>query len=206
MKKATTLLLIISSIFLSIQSQAQAPAGGSSGSAFGPSNFILNPGFGIGYSYGYLGTFYPAIIVSGDYGLKVSAGPGTIGIGGELGFKYGTYAYDFGGYSASYSETYIAVRGSYHWTPPGAPKVDLYGGIPVGVRLDHYSEYTEVVTGYDVYGDPIYGYGKISATATEPLIGLYFGASYYFSDKIGVFGQFGYDISILTVGLNIKLK
>lgn len=209
MKTPARVLFIICVIFLSLPRQVRAQAAAATGpgnQSFGQGSFDINPGIGFGYDYGYLGTFYPAIIVSGDYGLNVSAGPGTIAIGGEVGFKYGTYSYTFGDYSASYSETYIAARGTYHWTPPGAPKVDLYGGIPLGFRIDHYSEWGSYVSGYDVYGYPIYGYHQISATGTDPLIGLFIGASYYVSSKIGIFAELGYNISILNIGVNIKLK
>jgi len=207
MKKTLAIIVFIFASFTSLNSFGQATTS-SSNPAFGPGNFILNPGIGFGYSYGYLGSFLPAIGLSGDYGLKVSAGPGTIGVGGVVAFKFGSYDYGYYGYdySAHYSETIIAVRASYHWTPPGVDKLDLYAGIPLGVRLDHYSEYDPIVTGYDVYGNPIYKYENVSGTATYPFLGLYVGASYYFSSRVGVFAEVGYAVSAITIGLNFKLK
>ena len=191
MKKTLAIIVFIFASFTSLNSFGQATTS-SSNPAFGPGNFILNPGIGFGYSYGYLGSFLPAIGLSGDYGLKVSAGPGTIGVGGVVAFKFGSYDY-----SAHYSETIIAVRASYHWTPPGVDKLDLYAGIPLGVR-DHYSEYD-----YDPYYQR---YDPISGTATYPFLGLYVGASYYFSSRVGVFAEVGYAVSAITIGLNFKLK
>jgi hypothetical protein len=198
MKKITITILIICAGFSSSRLNAQ--------NLFTGGSFTLNPGLGYGYDYGYLGTFYPAIGISGDYGLKVNAGPGTIGIGGIVGFKFGYYDYTYNNYTANYSETVLALRGTYHWTPPGAPKLDLYGGIPVGIRFDHYSEWNNHITGYDINGNPIYSYYQVSATATYPFLGLFIGAAYYFNNRVGIFGELGYDVSIFTIGISFKLK
>ncbi len=200
MKKLTPIFLIICGSFLSLQSHAQTSQ------EFNPGTLLLNPGIGYGINYGYGGTFFPSISVALDDGLKVNAGPGTIGIGGIIGFKFGSYGfysnYTNVNYSNSYSETVIAVRGTYHWTPPGAANVDLYAGIPIGIRLDHYTEYNPYYDSYLGYYVP----GETSGTVVYPFIGLFIGASYYFSNNVGVFAELGYDVSAFTVGLNFKLK
>jgi hypothetical protein len=211
MRKLTIVVLVLlCQSFYSPQLKAQntSTGGGTAGgdNAFGKGSLIVNPGVGFGYDYGYIGTFFPAIAVTVEDGLNANVGPGTLGIGGELGFKFGSYDYSFGDYSASYSETIIAARITYHWSPPSIPKLDLYGGIPIGFRIDHYSEWDDYVTGYDVYGYPVYGYKKVGATGVDPFFGLYLGAQYYFNNRIGVFGELGYNISALEIGVSFKLR
>jgi hypothetical protein len=151
----------------------------------------LGVGLGLGYGYGLSGLHStPAMSASFEYGVADNIGPGTIGVGGMVGYK--SYGWKSGGYKGSWSNIMVSARGTYHYDVFENPKLDTYAGISLGIRHERYSDNA----GTDIY------YSKTSASYITS--GIFVGGRYYFSDKIGAFGEVGYDMSYLKLGLTAK--
>lgn len=164
----------------------------------------LNIGLGFGgyYNYGYFSgsdhSQIPTIFLSYDQGIIADVGPGIVGIGGFLGYSSSTASYDYVGYSWKWSWTnfVIGARGTYHW-PVENEKVDLYGALGLGLWMQKYS-YTDT--------DPFW---DGSLDVDETYMDLYYafsvGGKYMFSPNFGVFGELGWDIAYLKVGVTLGL-
>lgn len=154
---------------------------------------------GAGYSYSSI----PTLNASGEYGVT-----DAIGIGGYIGYSSFKYSYsntwfNNGGWHSyvdeyRYSFMILGVRGAYHLDELiQVDKLDAYGGLMLGYNLARYT-YSSTDPGRNnlVYAGQNYGGLAYS---------LFVGARYRFTDNIGVFGELGYGISILNLGLNIKI-
>ena len=82
----------------------------------GSNTIALGVGFGLGYGYYSGATTSPALTFSYDHGFFPEVGPGTIGIGGIIAYKSASYDYGYKGYKAKWTNTIVAVRGTYHFT------------------------------------------------------------------------------------------
>lgn len=127
-----------------------------------------------------------------DFGLPIGVSY-EYGVSDKLG--YGAYA----GYS---SKTFPLVLDEYTVT------YMIFGG-----RANYHFYQTDKI---DTYGGALLGYNAASAkwkgssTLPTPTVGgvVYsgvVGARYYFSDTMAVYGEAGYGISYLTVGLAYKM-
>ncbi|WP_400193366.1 hypothetical protein [Hymenobacter sp. B81] len=174
-----------------------APKATSSATGFVKGSTAVNLGIGLGLGYGYLGNAsMPALNLSVERGFIEGVGPGTIGIGGLVGYK--SYRYDYPGtkYKATWTNMYVGVRGTYHYNFTDNPKVDTYAGISLGARIESYKNtYVDDVLGKDYYDN--YGGAYMYS-------GFFLGGRYYFTDNIGAFGEIGYDASYLKLGLSAK--
>ncbi|WP_324672819.1 hypothetical protein [Hymenobacter sp. GOD-10R] len=151
----------------------------------------LGVGLGLGYGYGLSGLHStPAMSASFEYGVSDNVGPGTIGVGGMVGYK--SYGWKSGGYKGTWSNIMVSARGTYHYDVFENPKLDTYAGISLGIRHERYSDNA----GTDMY------YSKTSASYVTS--GIFVGGRYYFSDKLGAFGEVGYDMSYLKLGLTAR--
>lgn len=150
----------------------------------------LGVGLGIGYGYGILGGIHstPALSLSVERGIIDNVGPGVISVGGLVGFK--RYSWDYSGYRSSWNNFFVAARGAYHYNILENPKVDTYAGLSLGVRVESYT------TNYDLYRN---NYGGLSITS-----GIFIGGRYMFTDNLGAFGEVGYDMSYLKLGLTAR--
>lgn len=172
----------------------------------------FNLGLGLGTTFysraaytapGYSFTRIPTISASGEYAVT-----NAIGVGGYFGytsFKW-TYAsswYNNGGWH-NYVDTYkysffiLGARGAYHFDEfIKIDKLDCYAGLMLGYNIAKatYST-TDPSRGNIAYTGASYGGFAYSVFA---------GARYRFTDNIGVFGELGYGISILNIGLNVKI-
>lgn len=166
---------------------------------------VLGVGVGIGggYGIGFSGSGVsqsPAIGLHFDHGMG-DLGPGTWGLGGYVGYKTLRYKSDVPAlnYTYDYRWTYftIGVRGTWHYNEwHGNDKLDVYGGLMLayqGVSFKNNTVYPDNWTGlrYEWSGGGI------------GLSGI-LGARYYFSDNIGVFGEAGFGVAVLQVGLAAK--
>ncbi|MFA7380661.1 MAG: hypothetical protein WC150_09380 [Bacteroidia bacterium] len=118
---------------------------------------------------------------------------GKLGIGGLLG--YAGSKYEFGAFKYKYSYILIGGRGNYHVSEMlGLPEnIDAYGGLTLG--------YNVASVKWDGAGaDP-----GVGGSAGGVLWGITAGGRYYFTDKIGANVELGYGISVLTLGLSVKL-
>lgn len=149
----------------------------------------LNVGIGFGLSGIYGDMDFPPISVGFQYGFHEK-----ISIGGIIGYSQSSYSWGYFNqdYKWTYSYIIIGARGEYHFMEPTDP-VDLYGGLTLGYSIVSVSE----PTGYSGYG--------YSAGASYALFGFHGGVRYLFSPNIGVFGELGYGIGYITVGLNVRL-
>lgn len=151
-------------------------------------------GFGLGVAnryYGYAG-FSPGVKINFESALW-QAGPGVVTLGGTFGYTYQSYHYGYifnNGYRYSWHNFIIAARSAWHhnW---GVDKLDTYAGASAGVRFNIYND----------GGDP---YNTNNYSSVYPHFGGFVGACYYFKPSVGVFGEVGYDINFITVGLNFN--
>ncbi len=165
----------------------------------------INLGFGIGGGYG-LGSAYnpvgiiPTVLVGMDVGVA-EIGPGTLGIGGLVGFNTTRSSYTYGSYFYGYNTGYyrstnllFGVRGNYHWNEwHNNDKLDTYAGVMVGASVrvsDRYSEASNTV---------------ISPVLNNPFRHhVYVGIRYLFSPNFGVYAEAGHGITYLNGGLTFK--
>jgi hypothetical protein len=110
-----------------------------------------------------------------------------------------------GNYSFTYVDTYIwkysiaGLRAAYHFTPQNE-KLDTYGGIMLGNNFAS-SSFSSVTNPYCDKHDVIFtgkNYGGLIAAA-------FLGARYRFSNNIGVYGELGYGVTYLNIGLNFRI-
>ena len=163
---------------------------------------VLGVGIGIGGHYAAWNSSYsstPAIGISYEHGIKDGLGPGTIAIGGYIGYKGMSYHYDYILSNYYYDEkwTYLifGLRGIYHYNFDLDDNLDLYGGLMLSYNNVNYKYTTN--NPYSPYGNGSY--------ASYIDFSLFVGGRYYFTNNVGVFMELGYGISYLTVGLNFKL-
>ncbi|MFO7656194.1 MAG: hypothetical protein R6W78_03940 [Bacteroidales bacterium] len=150
----------------------------------------LNLGIGLGTYYG-ARMAIPPISLSLDYGIKDDIGPGVIGIGGYFGFgvsKDRLYIHDYGW---RFMDIMVGARGTYHIE--FIDKLDTYAGIIVGLRFRNSGPYGT------------WPLEPKSYTDLFPNGGFFIGGKYYFQDNIAVFGELGYSIAYLTLGVTFKL-
>jgi hypothetical protein len=162
--------------------------------AFKNGDMVGNLGAGIGwYSYGYGVTSLPAFTFSAEKGVTEIKNVGPLTIGGIVGFKHASYN---GGtaYPWKWNDYILAVRGAIHYDLFKNDKVDTYGGIALGVRDQSEVSYTPIL------------HIKENTKSRNALIALYIGGRYYISDKLAVFGELGYGLGYLTLGLSYKFN
>jgi len=146
----------------------------------------INVGGGIGLG-SRLGGGLP-INAHGEYGVT-----DNISVGAYVAFA--SYNSGFFGSSFKWTYTIIGVRGAYHFGELlGAPdNLDVYGGL----GLYNYSvRIKSDVAGVNYSG----GIGNDGIN-----FGVHAGARYYFSDNIGAFAELGSAVSVLQLGVTIKL-
>lgn len=205
MKKV--LLFLTGLILLSMVTNAQK----SSAKCFDENTKIINLGIGLGNPYysfndgpGYTSRNSPALSLSYEQAWPKRLGPGHMGVGAYLGFQRSSYEWDYAYYYGSnynekhsYNNIIIASRAAYHWDGLNFEKADIYGGVILGLRIEA-DTYTS--------SDPNYsGHANYSETHVNLAYSLFAGARYYFVPKFSVFGELGYGISYLTVGVGFKL-
>ena len=184
---------------------AIAIGGCSMAQSFKQGDNVLGVGFGIGgtYSIGFSGSGVsqtPVIGLHFDHAMG-DLGPGVWGLGGYVGYKKISYTesyFNFYKYDYSYTYLIIGARGTWHYNEwHGNNKLDTYGGVMLSYNSVTYKDNTN----YGVYGNlrPYsYNGGGMGVSA-------FVGARYYFTDKIGVFGEAGFGLALLQLGLDVKL-
>lgn len=161
----------------------------------------VNLGIGLGGYLDYVsfGEFNesPLLVLSVDYAYIDDIGPGTIGVGGLIGYKSASYEYNYFGYKdeAKWTDIAIGGRGTYH-VYLDIDRLDVYGVVNLGIILETYtynSNYPGVVE-QDVNSSDIRIYSGLNA-----------GAKYYLADNFAAFAEFGYDVAWLKLGVTLKL-
>lgn len=159
---------------------------------------VINGGVGVlgGLSYaGYSNLkSTPAINLYYERGFK-ELGPGKLGIGGGFEYKAISSEYSAGtsNYKATWTYSILALRGTYHPDFAQTGKFDGYGGLSLGYAILSYSDdfYDKFPTAKPSY--PSYVYTS-----------FFVGGRYYFTDKIGAYGEAGYGLTYLKLGLAFK--
>ena len=170
--------------------------------AFDKGSSTIGLGLGAGINYGYYnGGVAPAMSIYFDHGFFGDVGPGTIGIGGILGYKSGRYDYGYGGYEYKWSSTIVAVRGTYHLTilKDKNNHFDPYAGVVLGVRINQYTDTYE-----DYYYNNYHTHYRPNEASADAVRGVFIGAKYNFTHFFGVFVEAGSDLSIITGGINFN--
>lgn len=188
MKTTKIGMLFILCMFLSVIAHAQPSSRPVDPVSEG--DWVLSLGIGpSAYGYG-SGPGFQIAVEKGMWQL----GPGVLTLGGELGFSFTrTYHKDF--YKYTYFTMIMAARSAYHygWNVRG---LDTYGGLTLGFRFTGYNE-TYYNGYYEDYGGP---------ARFGPHFGAFVGASYFFSPKVGLNGEFGYNINFAQIGVIFKLN
>jgi hypothetical protein len=144
----------------------------------------------------------PPVSASVEFGIT-----NDISLGGYAAFTGASRTYqgweNCGNIDHYYTDTYrwsyfiLGVRGAYHFGRfIKIDKLDMYAGLMLGNDFAHDSYSTSsICSDHVAYISPTYGGFVFS---------LYGGARYRFTNHFGVFGELGYGISYLNVGLNFK--
>ncbi|MCF8369501.1 MAG: hypothetical protein K9G76_10700 [Bacteroidales bacterium] len=166
---------------------------------FTKESLVANLGLGLGwYSYGYSVSSLPSISLSVEKGAWDIEDVGIISLGGIVGWKYAKYDWSYLNYSYdwTWADFIVAARGAIHPKFLSNEKADLYGGLALGLRFETYKYYSGTLN-----GEPL----KYTDNNTNPLIALYIGGRYYFSDHFGLFGEIGYGLGYLNIGASYKI-
>ena len=176
---------------------------GAQAQGFGPGDKNLGLGLGFGGNYSENSSFTaqtPLFGLSYEQGV-MDLGPGTLGLGGFLGYKSLSseilssalvYTYDL-----QWTYFIVGVLSTWHYNQwHGVEKLDTYAGIIVSYNAVRYTDNTTYPVGVP---QPTYD--------VDSELGLtgYLGARYYFSDQFGAHAELGYGISVLTLGVSFQL-
>jgi len=180
--------------------------------AFLQPSMILAQGFdkgsiAINAGVGFIGTIHyygsgvkrtPAFCFAGEYGI-MKLGPGVLGGGIAFGYQSASYTYNYGSlyYKDKWTTTMFGLRGTYHPDFLKTDKYELYGIVQLSITHFGYT-----FSSNDAYLNN-YNYGNNSlSTSFHPY--LMVGAKYFFTKNFGVYSEFGYDISLIKVGITLK--
>lgn len=155
----------------------------------------FSAGIGLGWSYSYFsnGTSFPAISLSYDYNIYEIEDVGMLSVGGIFGFKKSTWKDPSSDYKKSVSSIVFGARGALHLDLFDNPNLDTYGGVMLGIRSEQWKNNNPTYFGFNNYTD------------TRGLYGLFVGTRYFFNPNIAVYGELGYGISILNLGVSFEL-
>jgi hypothetical protein len=162
--------------------------------------------FGIGFGSPWIKSGYhsllPPVSVSLDHGLRDDWGKGIFTLGGFFGVSryaeesewYDTTSSKINDFGYKYTSTIFAARATYHYEL--SKGLDTYVGLMGGVRINtsgHYGTWPN-------YTD------NIEKDANLNLVGRFFiGAKYNFTEKFSCFGELGYGISYVTLGVSFRI-
>jgi hypothetical protein len=155
----------------------------SSQAQYNKGNFILSTGIGLGYYY----AGGVPLQVNGEYFFtdKLSIGP-------YLGVT--TWNHRWAGDRYNYTFIDVGVRGSYHFSELigiTEERLDIYGGAFLGYLASSFSG-----PNGGFYDDNLYG-SRVTA-------GIHAGARYYFAPRVAGYGELGYGLAPLSIGLTFK--
>ena len=136
----------------------------------------------------------PPIPISFEYIIKddLFKGNGALGFGGFLGYSSAKQDNFYGNYKVS--RLIIGARGYVHYAI--VEKLDTYSGVLLGYKND--------VTNITYNGEQTYLTNQ-KYTDGGPTFNLFAGCRYFFNDKIAGMAELGWGISIVTIGVAIKL-
>lgn len=146
--------------------------------AYEEGSSVVQVGVGLGSSLGL------PIGIAYEYGLKE-----TISLGGYVG--YASKTTNFGFYDATFSYVVVGLRGSYHFEV-SSDKLDPYVGALIGYNA------ASVSVSNSAFSNAVVAGGGLA-------YGGHVGARYYLTDNLAGFGELGYGLGYLTLGIAYKL-
>ena len=152
--------------------------------AFSKGDKVVQLGIGIGSYIDWAGysTKFPLISGSFEFGiLDLLNDKAAIGVGGYL--AYTSFGYK-GDSNWSISDLIVGPRAAFHYQ--FMEKLDTYAGLMIG---------------YDVVS---YGQKDANLSGSGFTSSWYIGARYYFTSSIAIFGELGYGIAPLELGISYK--
>jgi hypothetical protein len=163
---------------------------------FSKGDRVANFGIGLGSYLGGAGysTKILPISASAEYGIKDNLFDenSALGIGGYIAYTSNRQEFSATGtnYGWDYSHFILGARGILHYQ--WVENLDTYGGLMLG---------------YNVASSSYFGSSTNKGTASSVggfTFSLFAGARYYFTDNIAVFGEAGYGIAALQLGIAFK--
>jgi hypothetical protein len=187
MKRTSTLLLAIAGLLTCGAVSAQSYEVGTN---------TVSAGIGLGsniagYTYG---TQSPGWNFQYERGLA-EAGPGVISGGLYVGFKNYKYEDPEGAYNYKWNYTIVGLRAAWHYTGLKIDNLDLYGGLMLS-----YNHLSVTYNSPQDIADPAVTGNYGSDLFLTPFVG----ARYYFLPGLAAFGELGYGVSTLNLGLAVK--
>jgi len=183
MRKFITAIAVLSFLFISSNNTFAQSDDFAGNANFEQGQIDVNAGLGLIPTF-FLGGFravIPPVSLSVDYAIdnEISVG-GFVGIARSRNKTFSDVKYNY---------TLIGVRGAYHFNLTEG--LDTYAGAMVG--------FNRVAADFDnsIFTD--------FSASNSFLWSIYGGARYPFADNLGVFGELGYGISYITVGVTAKL-
>lgn len=181
---------------------------GGGATSFKKGQVDLNLGFGFGRNRYYYGSIYtratPPISTSLDFAATDNISVGAYfaftrtrwnssgnywnnGVPYQYNDTYTWYYYTFGARAAYHLGEYIDIK-----------ELDIYLGLMLGQNFVKFKYTTDNNSGGRTYTNNV---------GTRGLYVAFFaGARYMFTEKVGLFGEFGYGLTYGNIGLNLKLK
>jgi len=157
----------------------------------GQQDLHLGVGLGTFYGSGYR-TVLPPLNVSYEKGITEN-----IGVGAYAGYASSRYNYGFSDYHWTYNYLIFGARGVYHYDLFKNPKLDTYGGIMLGFTIANAKFHSD---------NPLYKESDYTSPASGGLTWSGFvGARYQFKEKLGAYAELGYGVSVLNLGIRLKL-
>ena len=191
MRKTVFFVSFLCVSFLATQVSAQT-------SSFKNGDNVIGLGLGLGSSYYYSGLFNdnysrtPTFIAMYEHCIigKVFNDQSSIGVGGMFGYFSETWknSYYKEGWSHKYQNFYFGARGAFHYA--FVNNLDTYAGFVLGYQQINHKYAND--------------YSSTESSNSGLRHDLFAGARYYFNSNFGVFGELGYGISYLRLGLAIR--
>ena len=193
MKKTTCGFLLAIGLCCSALHTSAEPAGKGGGrAAFMKGDNTLGFSMGLGHQYHASTSHLPAFAINYDHGIVDNVGPGTIGIGGIVGWQRSVI--DYANYhQEAWTNFIVGFRATYHLTilKDKNNKFDPYGGLTVGIRSETYRNEPQ-------------GNHNADFTDVKPLVGPFIGAKYNFRPQFGAFSELGFDVAFFKIGLHVN--
>ena len=152
--------------------------------AYMKGNNLIHGGLGFGLAGIFGDPTIPPITVGYETGFEEK-----ISLGGLAGFSGSSYTGP--GWEWKYTYILFGVRGAYHFLENNNTW-DAYGGALLGYNIVSVSE-----TGTASFG--------FSAGASYMLFGFYGGGRYYLNPRLALYGELGYGVGFVTIGVAYKL-
>jgi len=175
--------------FIAVQVSAQIPTFTKSDNILGVSiGFGGNLYTGYAFYKGYsrtpaISVYFENCVVDNLFDEKSS-----IGVGGMLGYTSAKYTGTYG-WGWKSTNTIIGARGAFHYA--FVDKLDTYAGVVAGFKINTWKWNGSGYTDSDIGGSGLTSY-------------LFVGARYYFNNSFAAFGELGYGISLLNLGVSLK--